>query len=78
MFYANHNELVGEFSNGRTAVANNAQIVEGIKTGVYSAMMSALSSSDFAGGVTIEATGDASGLLDFITFKQKQRERQFN
>ena len=78
LFYANHNELVGEFSNGRTAVANNAQIVEGIKSGVYSAMMSALSSSDFGADVTIEATGDASGLLDFITFKQKQRERQFN
>ena len=78
LFYANHNELVGEFSNGRTAVANNAQIVEGIKSGVYSAMMSALSSADFGTDVTIEATGDASGLLDFITFKQKQRDRQFN
>lgn len=78
LFYANHNELVGEFSNGRTAVANNAQIVEGIKAGVYSAMMSALSSSDFGADITIEATGDASGLLDFITFKQKQRERQYN
>lgn len=78
MFYANHNELVGEFSNGRTAVANNAQIVEGIKSGVYSAMMSALSSKDFGADITIEATGDASGLLDFITFKQKQRDRQYN
>lgn len=78
LFYANHNELVGQFSNGRTAVANNAQIVEGIKSGVYSAMMSALSSTDFGADVTIEATGDASGLLDFITFKQKQRDRQFN
>lgn len=36
-FYANHNELVGQFSNGRTAVANNEQIVEGISAGVSSA-----------------------------------------
>lgn len=78
LFYANHNELVGEFSNGRTAVANNGQIVEGIKSGVYSAMMSALSNSNFGADVTIEATGDASGLLDFITFNQKQRDRQYN
>ena len=37
LFYANHNELVGKFSNGRTAVANNDQIVDGIRSGVYDA-----------------------------------------
>lgn len=37
LFFANHNELVGRFSNGRTAVANNAQIVEGISDGVRDA-----------------------------------------
>ena len=35
---ANHNELVGQFSNGKTAVANNEQIVEGIKQGVKEAV----------------------------------------
>jgi len=39
LFMANHGELVGKFSNGKTAVANNAQIVEGIKYGVTEAMM---------------------------------------
>lgn len=38
LFYANHNELVGEFSNGKTAVANNEQITEGIKQGVKEAV----------------------------------------
>ena len=37
-FFANHNELVGKFSDGKTAVANNEQIVEGIKQGVKEAM----------------------------------------
>ena len=37
LFMANHNELVGKFSNGKTAVANNEQIVEGITGGVYAA-----------------------------------------
>ena len=37
LFFANHNELVGQFSNGKTAVANNEQIVEGIRGGVASA-----------------------------------------
>ena len=37
LFMANHNELVGKFSNGKTAVANNNQIVDGIRSGVYDA-----------------------------------------
>lgn len=39
LFFANSGELVGKFSNGRTAVANNDQIVTGITQGVYNAMM---------------------------------------
>ena len=42
LFFANHHELVGQFSNGKTAVANNAQIVEGISSGVYSAVSRAM------------------------------------
>lgn len=38
LFYANHTELVGTFSNGKTAVANNEQIIEGIKQGVKEAL----------------------------------------
>lgn len=37
LFMANHNELVGRFSNGQTAVANNEQITQGIAIGVQSA-----------------------------------------
>lgn len=37
LFMANHNELVGRFSNGQTAVANNEQITHGIAIGVQSA-----------------------------------------
>ncbi|MEG1476457.1 MAG: hypothetical protein RSC38_01860, partial [Oscillospiraceae bacterium] len=43
LFMANHNELVGSFSNGRTAVANNDQITSGIEQAVYRAMMSVMS-----------------------------------
>lgn len=42
LFFANHNELVGQFTNGQTAVANNAQIVEGIKYGVREAVAEVL------------------------------------
>ena len=43
IFMANHEEMVGRFSNGRTAVANNDQIVDGISQGVYEAMIRAQS-----------------------------------
>lgn len=42
LFMANHGEMVGQFSNGRTAVANNEQIIQGIERGVYNAVTSAL------------------------------------
>lgn len=38
LFMANHNELVGRFDNGRTAVANNDNIQSGIKEGVREAV----------------------------------------
>lgn len=37
LFYASRGELVGQFSNGKTAVANNEQITSGISAGVANA-----------------------------------------
>ena len=49
LFFANHGELVGQFSNGRTAVANNEQITTGIADAVYDAFMSAFSQTGGSG-----------------------------
>ena len=49
LFYANHNELVGSFNNGRTAVANNTQIIEGISSGVYGAVSKAMAQNNSNG-----------------------------
>lgn len=65
-------EMVGTIGN-RAAVANNDQIVDAISIGVAKAMMTTQTSSN----VVIEAKGDASGLLDFITFEQKKKDRQY-
>ena len=35
LFFANHNELIGQFSNGQTAVANNSDIQKGIEEAAY-------------------------------------------
>ena len=68
LFYANHNELVGKFSNGRTAVANNEQITSGIAVGVENANQGVISAivsmtnnivSAVLSGLTVEIDGQA-------------------
>lgn len=60
LFFANHNELVGQFSNGKTAVANNEQIVAGIKEGVREAVAEVLAPylADIADSSRITANKD--------------------
>ena len=41
LFTMNQGEIAGKFSNGKSVVANNQQIVDGIAQGVYQAMMQA-------------------------------------
>ncbi len=50
LFAANSGELVGKFSNGKTAVANNDQITTGIRNAVYDAMVSVLPQMNNNGG----------------------------
>lgn len=52
-FFANHNELIGTFDNGKTAVANNEQITNGI----YQAVLQALRESGGNQNVTINLDG---------------------
>lgn len=49
MFLANHNEMIGKFSNGKNVVANNKQITEGIKQAVMEGMAQVMMNSN-AGG----------------------------
>lgn len=75
MFIANEKapEYVGSINN-KPAVANQNQIVDGISTGVARAMLSIKSPKQ---PIVIEAAGDTEGLLDFIQFKEKDKDRQF-
>ena len=54
MFMANHGELVGKFTNGKTAVANNEQIVQGIQSGVYRAVKEAMGESNNNGNNVVQ------------------------
>lgn len=68
LFFANHNELVGSFSNGKTAVANNDQITKGIADAVYPAVYNAVSRamSNNQSTVNISLEGDANGLFNAV------------
>lgn len=77
-FFANHNELVGQFSNGKTAVANNEQIVAGIERGVYSAVSAAMANN--SGGssyISNEILVDGEVIARTITKAQEKQNRRY-
>lgn len=78
LFMANHGEMVGRFSNGKTAVANNEQITDGIAKAVYSAMMSANSSN--GGGQYINNTIQIDGetIARAVTKGQNSINRRYS
>ena len=75
LFLANHGEMVGQFSNGKTAVANNAQIVEGISAGVYNAVTAAMSRSNSGNGGYIANTIVVDGEVIARTVTKAQQKQ---
>lgn len=51
LFFANHSELVGKFSNGKTAVANNEQIIAGIEEAAYRGFLRAQAESPYLANI---------------------------
>lgn len=79
LFMANHNELVGHFSNGKTAVANNQQIIAGIETGVYAAVSKALSQNN--GGsqyIANEIIVDGDVIARSVSKAQERQGRRYS
>ena len=76
LFMANHNELVGRFANGKTAVANNEQITAGIAQAVYSAMMASNGGSAQYINNTIEVDGVA--IARAVTKGQRSLDRRYS
>ena len=79
LFMANSSELVGRFTNGRTAVANNAMIVDGIQAGVYNAMMSAMSNNTNGSQyISNEIVVDGEVIARSITKAQDKINRRYS
>ena len=63
LFMANHGELVGKFANGRTAVANNAQIQAGIEEAAFRGFTRAMEGSQ-GGNITFVAQLNGKTLFE--------------
>lgn len=74
LFFANHSELVGRFANGRTAVANNEQIIEGIKRGVMEGF--AETSNGNTGDIYLRAEVDGRTLFEAVCDRTVEFVRQ--
>lgn len=72
-FFANHNEMVGQFSNGRTAVANNEEITEGIRRAVVEGMSAVLSGNNNTQNVNVYL--DGKQITNAVTRNQRQMSR---
>lgn len=77
LFMANSTEMVGKFSNGKNAVANNEQITEGIARAVFNAMTTAQSNS---GGQYINNTimVDGDVIARAVTKGQERLNRRYS
>lgn len=79
LFMANHNELVGRFSNGKTAVANNGQITQGIADAVYPAVYNAVlaaSNSSQGSGNKLKIEGDPRGMFTVFVEEWENETRR--
>ena len=80
LFMANHSELVGKFSNGRTAVANNEQIEAGIEEAAYRGFTRAMSGNGGNGTYTFIAQLNGKTIFEEVVKQNNQdsRQRGFN
>ncbi|MBO5706422.1 MAG: hypothetical protein J6S05_05435 [Bacteroidaceae bacterium] len=73
LFTMNHGEIAGRFGNGKSVVANNQQIVEGIAAGVYSAVVAAMNAT--SGGQSQSVNVYLDGKQIYSSMKKVESER---
>jgi hypothetical protein len=75
LFTMNHGEIAGKFNNGKSVVANNQQIVEGIATGVYEAVVAAMNASSGRGEQSVNVYLDGRQITAAVEKRQGERGR---
>ena len=73
LFTMNRGEIAGKFTGGKSVVANNQMIVEGIAAGVYSAVVAAM--NDTNGGNSQNINVYLDGKQIYASIKKTEAER---
>lgn len=74
LFTMNHGEIAGKFSNGKSVVANNEQIVAGISKGVYEAVVAAMGENQ-SGGQAVNVYLDGKQIYSSVKKAESRRGR---
>lgn len=73
LFTMNHGEIAGKFSNGKSVVANNEQIVAGISKGVYEAVVAAMSQNQGGGSQPVNVYLDGKQIYSSVKKAESRR-----
>lgn len=78
-FRASKGELMGSFDDGTSMVANNRQVVAGVREMLKDGMMDALMMANNTNkqNVNVTIVAEDNDMLNGIKFKEKQRDRQY-
>lgn len=78
-FRASKGELMGQFDDGTSIVANNRQVVAGVREMLKDGMMDALmmSNANNKQDINVTIVAEDNDMLNGIKFKEKQRDRQY-
>jgi hypothetical protein len=72
----NHGEIAGKFNNGKSVVANNQQIVDGIAAGVYEAVVAAMRTTSGSGNQNVNVYLDGRQITAAVEKRQSERGMQ--
>lgn len=75
LFTMNRGEIAGKFNNGKSVVANNEQIIEGISQGVYEAMMRASSGEDSDEPLNVNVYLDGKQIAKSVEKRNNEKGR---
>ena len=76
LFTMNHGEIAGKFSNGKSVVANNEQIIAGISEGVYSAVVAAMGNGGGRESQNVNVYLDGKQIYSSVKRTESERGKQ--
>ena len=75
LFTMNRGEIAGKFTNGKSVVANNQMIVDGIAAGVYQAVVSAMNDANTGGSQNVNVYLDGKQIYASVKKTESERGR---